>query len=512
MVKQGRFWRSIPAVLSVTMGVILLFILVMLLFGQQALSYAYQNRSLLSNLVLLPAALCLIAIGLYFASTSRVHTRKTWPLLIYFAGLLVVQLIVVRSTWFYAGWDVETNYLTAESLARGEAITTTDYYRLCPNNAPVTVMLAAVIWVGIQLGMAVPYALLPYFGAFILNMACLLAVLCVRKLTSNRAIVIFTLVILTVWIALSPYMTVPYTDTYAIVFPLLVLYVYLSGLSLFPKWLLVTFFSIFGASMKPQAIILFIAIILITLCRALSCRGFLKDQWRRVATALVAIGLGILPAMGWHYTTIAALSGSVNPQEQLSATHYLMMGLNTDTLGGHSPDDVAYSSSFETLEERRAANMQRVWERLGALTPDEAARFFAGKAYKAYADGTFASNTSMLTLSVPKRTDGLSVFLRSIYYANGVLNRPFATMHQGIWIAMLLLSCWTMLAVRGAHPIVPVLALALMGLTIYELLVEVWPRYLFVYAPTFVILAALGLENLSEKCRGAIRRTARSKA
>lgn len=512
MAKYHRFWHALPAALSIVMGVVLLLIIGMLLFGQQVLAYAYQNRSLLSNLVLLPAALCLIAVGLYFVLTSRIHPRKAWPLIIYFAVLLVVQLIVARSTWFYAGWDVETNYLTAESLARGEAITTADYYRLCPNNAPVTVMLAGVIWVGLQLGMAVPYALLPYFGALILNVACLLAVLCVRRLTQNRAVVGFTLAIFTVWIALSPYMTVPYTDTYAIIFPLLVLYIYLSTLPLFPKWLLISFFSIFGASMKPQAIILFIAIMILALCRALARGGLFKVQRERAVTVFLAVGLGVLPAMGWHYTTIAALSGSVNPQEQLGATHYLMMGMNTDTLGGHSPGDVAYSTSFATRDERSAANMQRAWERLSALTPAETVRFFAGKAYKAYADGTFASNTSTLTMSIPKRTDGLSVFLRSIYYANGGLNQPFATLHQAIWLAVLLLSCWAALAVRNARPIVPVLALALMGLTIYELLVEVWPRYLFVYAPIFVILASLGLESLSGKCRALIQRLSHRKA
>ena len=34
-------------------------------------------------------------------------------------------------------------------------------------------------------------------------------------------------------------------------------------------------------------------------------------------------------------------------------------------------------------------------------------------------------------------------------------------------------------------------------LAAYLLLFEVWPRYLFVYAPLFVVLAALGLERLA---------------
>jgi len=41
----------------------------------------------------------------------------------------------------------------------------------------------------------------------------------------------------------------------------------------------------------------------------------------------------------------------------------------------------------------------------------------------------------------------------------------------------------------------PVLALTLIGLTLYVLLLEVWPRYLFLYAPFFVILASMAFEK-----------------
>ena len=45
------------------------------------------------------------------------------------------------------------------------------------------------------------------------------------------------------------------------------------------------------------------------------------------------------------------------------------------------------------------------------------------------------------------------------------------------------------------HAGVSLLALTLFGLTAYVLLLEVWPRYLFLYAPFFVILASMAFEK-----------------
>lgn len=38
---------------------------------------------------------------------------------------------------------------------------------------------------------------------------------------------------------------------------------------------------------------------------------------------------------------------------------YVLVGMNGATYGGHSPEDVASSTSFATLAERRSANLQR---------------------------------------------------------------------------------------------------------------------------------------------------------
>ena len=42
---------------------------------------------------------------------------------------------------------------------------------------------------------------------------------------------------------------------------------------------------------------------------------------------------------------------------------------------------------------------------------------------------------------------------------------------------------------------IALLALTLLGVTAYLLLFEVWPRYLFLYAPFFILLASMALDK-----------------
>ena len=68
------------------------------------------------------------------------------------------------------------------------------------------------------------------------------------------------------------------------------------------------------------------------------------------------------------------------------------------------------------------------------------------------------------------------------------------TLAQGLWLGILTLCAYAAIRLRR-HPAVQLLALTLLGLTAYLLLLEVWPRYLFLYAPFYVILASTAFEK-----------------
>ena len=499
MKKQASTSR-LSTIVTGLIGLFFALILLVVVLGQARLSFAYTQESLLSNLALLPMVLAVLCVGVWLraraaATLVRKHTWR-WLVLAYFAALLAVQFVVTRSVWFYPGWDVLNVYTKAETIARGLKADGT-YFCLCPNNAPITVLLSLPLWIGLQLGLAVPYGVLPYLGAWMVNLACLVGMLCVLRLTQSRFARLTALLLFTVWIAFSITATIPYTDAFAILWPVLAFYVYISGVRTPLKWFLISLICFFGASIKPTVLILELAMVLWGLVRVFPLRQWSKGRWKRLAAIGAAIVLGAIPGSVWQESSTAFLAGSAKPEQQLSATHYLMLGMNGATYGGHSAEDVAFSTSYVTLAERSQANLQKAWERLSSRSVTQNVAFFTVKAYKAFSDGMLASNRSYLVNDVPVRHDALSVFLRRILYTKGDLNPLLTTIEQGVWLGILLLCVAAMLGKARKKPITAVLALTLFGLAIYLLLFEVWPRYLFLYAPLFVTLAALGADGLA---------------
>ncbi len=486
------------SVFSIAAGALFLVILGVIVAGQRAFSFAYDRTYLLANwwiMLIVLALLSAIAWGRrFFIGKPRRAAPLKWFLPVYFTALLALQLVATHSIWFYPGWDVNRVWQTAAQIAAGETFDGS-YFAMCPNNAIITMILVAPLWVAGRLGLAVPYAVLPYLSAALVNAACFVCVLCVRKLTKSRLARAGSLFFCTTWIAFSATVTVPYTDTFSILFPVLALYTYLSDLRTFPKWLLIALLSSVGAAIKPTAAIFLIALVLVSAFRFFPLSRMTPERRRRTAAILAAIVIGVLPGRALYHGAILYLGGDTQPQGQLCDTHYLMLGMNNETYGGHSPADNEFSLSYPTLEERRTATLREAWRRFSARGVAGNLRFFTIKLYKAYSDGTLASNTSYLKTETPLRTDAFSVTLRKFYDPKKDEGILAATVEQGLWISILTLCAILLLRRRGSG-ITALLGFTLAGVTAYLLLFEVWPRYLFLYAPFFVVSASLGLERL----------------
>lgn len=502
-----RLCARLPRGITLFTGALFLCILGILLLGQSVFSFAYRNGSSLSNLqlfliVLLVFAAWVAGLVLWRRREKPLKGIKPRHLVLFLCIgnvlLFLVQLVYVRSLWFYPSWDPAACHEAALALALGHPIPDPSYFVLCPNNAPLTLALALPLWIGVQLGLAVPYLMLPIFAAMLVNLASLFCTLCIYRLTESRPATLFSYGPTSVFVLLSPYCTMPYTDAFAILFPVLTLYCYLSVRRPLLKWFLVGLFSAIGGAIKPTGYIVLIALLLLQGLRTLASLPMRKRAMVRVCTAFVALVLGLAPGVLFQRQATFLLAGSAKPEGQLSLTHYLMLGVNPDSYGGHSPADVEFSLSFPTLEERTQGNLQEFARRLTAMSPGEGLRFFSIKLYKAYNSGTFEWFGSHLAAEVPKRTDLVSLFLRSFYYSKGEYRKVFITVYQGLWLMILSLCALALFLARKKQPHLPALALTLLGLSCYLLLFEVWPRYMFLYAPFFTILASLGAKELSD--------------
>lgn len=490
------FFRRIPAFLSLCTGVLFAAIVALLLLAQPAMQPFYPDRSLLSNLVLFPAALAVIG-GLILVNRRRLTVLENpWFIRLLFLMVLALQLLVARTCWYHLGWDPGAVHDTAEEIARGLPVSGTDYFVSCPNNAPLSVLLSIPLWVAVRLGLGVPYVVLPYIDAVILNATAFVCVQCVYRMSRSSAARILSLVLSLGWIALSPYILFPYTDVYAIFFPVMAFYVFLTLKNKpFLQWLLISGLCFAGAAVKPTALIFLIALILLSFCGFMAQRSYAASGFvKRGLIICLAIVLGAMPGRLFQTASTDWLTDGRADENHLSMTHYLMLGMNDESYGGHSPSDVAFTMSFDTLAEAQSANLKRTWERIAQRGLTGNLRFFAIKAYKAYADGSFDAQGSFLELEMPDRPDALSQFFRRFYPSRGDLMPVCITIAQGLWLGVLTL-CAAAAIRRRSHPAVGLLSLSLLGLTAYLLLFEVWPRYLFLYAPFFVILAAMAFDK-----------------
>ena len=182
--------------------------------------------------------------------------------------------------------------------------------------------------------------------------------------------------------------------------------------------------------------------------------------------------------------------------------HYFMMGLNVSRDGVYSDEDYVFTKSFSTNEERNEANLQEAKKRIKELGIGGLFQHLSRKQLVNYGDGTFAWNVEGNSFAGDPEWayNGISDFVRSFIKPDGINYNWFISFKQLIWIMVLFLLLFVFVYPRrmssyGDNCII-VLAMSIIGLTIFELLFEARARYLFCYAPLFVILSGWGLRNI----------------
>ena len=185
-----------------------------------------------------------------------------------------------------------------------------------------------------------------------------------------------------------------------------------------------------------------------------------------------------------------------------------MMGLNPESGGGFSPDDVYFSDSFDTPKERSKANIDKAIERLKALGGKGLVEYYAKKAMLNFDNGTYSwSMEGNFYYDVPEEPNGsASPFLRDIFYYDGEYYQHFATLQQYLWIMILLGNFGVIFIIRDKkmRSAVAVAILALIGLTMFEMLFEARARYLFNYSPIFIVTASVGWYAMLKSAASAV--------
>ena len=417
-------------------------------------------------------------------------------------ALLGVQLVLCFHAYFITGWDVRGITESAYAIAGGPCYPHAAYLSEYHNNIPIVLFFALIIrvlrfFLG-NVGMDRCIYVLIALQCVLNTLTGLLAFFITQRMTGSRRFAWGVFAVYTALIGFSPWLMVPYTDSMALFFPTAVVAVYLlkpQGWGRLLKWLGLGLLAGVGYLVKPQAIIVWIAIALIELCRAIGTGNLRRGAVRLLAMALT---LGVM-AGPTKQLLIDITPANIRPHLAMNMLHYAMMGLSEKTNGIFDYDDVLISLSADNMEDRRRIQLEEIERRLSAMTAADMMEHLKKKTLTAYADGTFAwgCEGGFYNAQIEDKDDVLSPFLKSVIDIEHPRFQYLLTAMHSLWLAVLL-GC----ALCGAQRLLDreaqgldgwnVMMLALIGLMIFEWIFEVRARYLYLYAPYFVMLGVYG--------------------
>ncbi len=443
-------------------------------------------------------------------SAFRNFVFRFYPL-IAFCGLLLLfalQFVLAKAIYRPIGWDCGA---IVGAAVKGDLSSEQFYFSTYPNNLLMFSLLKNLLSAFFAAGGTDYWLFLAVVNIVLVDITIYLVfVVCKKLFGLTCGFVAYALFILI--FGLSPWLVVPYSDTFAMVFCPLVLLLFLEfqqSKKLWQKgiWLfLMGFVSIVGYYIKPYTLIVLIAILLYLLVRSINR---LKQFGIFALTALV-IAAGIVSSGLLYNMTVKNPNANVlDYSETLPMSYYFMMGLNTavsqgteKTLyGAYSAQDNLFAYSLPTPEAKQTETLKAAKDRIKAYTPAGYAKFLSNKANWVFSDGTFWVEGEGYDVDQPSvSASPLSKWIQSYFRFYGANYPSFANLAQGVWVVLLFFLICPLLNNSDDYKrsIFNILRIAVLGFLLYQMLFEARSRYIIAVLPVILILSGGGFSHFHE--------------
>lgn len=499
-------------------GALFLIILLLVLLAAGNIDYAYKAEFALPNFIYLLLGL-LIWTGVRFLegycprSIKKYWTENSEKLIRIGTVLFFVFLVyIVYNYYFITGWDAGLLTDTAYQISAGQSFDSSTYesyyFSIYPNNILLIFIFSKITELGSLFGI-----LDAWIGIMgILTVQCLISAL--TGLLVYKTALLWSSSLRMAWntwgmyvliVGVSPWVSIPYSDSMGLIFPVLFLYLYFltqNGSMIWLKCLCMAAVAVLGYKIKPQLAIIAIAAVII-LCLNLLKGKFKRPGWKPVAGTLAGVFIMFLGCQ----LAVSSIPIELDKEEAFGPAHFVMMGLNPETNGGFLEGDVAYTYS-QPADERTQADIEMIRQRLEDYGPTGLLGHLEKKLLSNYGDGTWAwgAEGGFYTEILENKNQGMSPFLKSVYYYDGERYTYFCSYSQMVWM-LLLAGCFFAFVFRkkdwGRKGFI--IMLALVGLTLFELIFEARARYLYCYVPLYLLLGSWGLEQVYQFMRIKIK-------
>ena len=284
-----------------------------------------------------------------------------------------------------------------------------------------------------------------------------------------------------------------YTDIAGMLLLVVMLYCYTKAVLSEPGWKVFCWLCLFGVaasaafSVKVTVFILFIAVFV--------CLLLQKKSWKKIiaGVVIVAISFGVGHGLcNYVKSSVIPLEESYCDAYEFPLTHWIMMALG---YGGYQQEDVDFTISFNSYEKKKEANIKEIKKRLKARSFHESFKFFGyDKQVRTWGDATLAS--CVYLAEGPQEPDNILkqfVTLKGSKYWIALL---YMTLYYGlILVGMFLSARFAVKRKSDAKAVnMPIFAssITMLGIALFQTIWECNSRYLVVFIPIMILLAADG--------------------
>ncbi len=462
----------------------------LLVFGKVLFGDVIHNNNTVILLLYLFAGVGVVALAYYLLNTYHKIIRQYYNI-IFIAFLIVYGLVILVNGFqlrFTPTFDMDAIYGGARQwLTEGSFSDYYEYFGYFPNNLGALTILHFVFLIASIFGIKDFFAVGIVFNTLLIVATVAVVSLTCRKLRDEIAgVMSFVFFVLCV-----PFLFMGaafYTDSLSLLFPVLFYYLYLH----FKEQKTWKKRIIFAAGMAVALTIgMMIKFTVLIILVAVVIDALLTLNWKEVGlftgcSLFVALAaFGIMNA----YMYSAHLDKDTCKQLKTPYLHWVMMGMQNN--GYYNPDDYEFTRSLEP-EERNAACLSKIKERIADMKFSGLTELFMGKSVVCFGDGTFA--LSDFLDDTPDKEHWLHEYILYAGEKYGTYRHFTTGMLLVVYLFMLLgaAHCLQEKEIRQGCILAP--RLACMGILAFLLLWETSGRYFTNFVPLMLICAVLSLE------------------
>jgi len=480
--------------------------------------YGMKKIAILGAIILFSLVVIYFFIDRYKNVLSkRRFTRytKMVALIAVFIIVLIMQILLAKSIYYEQGWDAGALIMAGKDVAKDLATFDPTYFLRFPNNVFLLWIYKYIFYLSNFLGVISYESLLVIINIIWIDLAILILLIVSKKILNKTSMIISYIIALMIFL-FSPWIVVPYSDSFSMMFPILIFLVYLktkesnNAKVKVLQYFIIGVLGLIGFQVKPTAILIIIAIIISNLIYNIKDKRTIKIYLLMV----ISIGIGFLFAKVLYDNVIGnikinGVEFNNNEDIKVPMTHFLMMGIQSREIEGRGTlygawrqEDYDITLKAKTKEEKIEKNLAEVKNRLRLLGAGGYIKYLSNKANWMLSDGTFYyGGEGNFQFSEPYDTSDISKKIQSYYMFSGENYKKLASLQEGVWVGILFLIVLPIFIKDKDEDDenVFIMRLTITGITIFLLLFEGRSRYFINHLPFFILLSAYGLDKLCTK-------------